>query len=341
MAPSSSSSPPGPAEFVLERGTEFRPLRQIVDVPRRGTAEVTFRLERWIDLRAGGWHAGNTHIHYDEHERRPDERLRLDPRVEDLSVAVVSILQRRELAYASNRFPVGFAGHLSGAALAVDVGEESRHNRTPWEIGYGHVMLLGLQDVVQPVSRGVLVDDDDPDYPPLVDACDTAHAQGGLAVWCHNGKGMEAPIAAALGRLDAFNLFDPYWMDPEWDVWYDLLDCGFVLPASTGSDWFVCSSNRVYVDIGGGAEPRRRPTATPTATPPAPTPSTPGPSARCPTARPAPPAPASCPPSRIPPGSTACGPGAPSSPTAPRCGSRSPAGPPAPSWTWAPPAICR
>ena len=33
----SSSCRPAPAEFVLERGTEFRPLRQIVDVPRRGT----------------------------------------------------------------------------------------------------------------------------------------------------------------------------------------------------------------------------------------------------------------------------------------------------------------
>jgi hypothetical protein len=247
--------PPGPAEFVLERGTEFRPLRQLVDVPRRGAIEVTFRLQRWIDLRAGGWHAGNTHIHYDEHEQRPDERLRLDPRVEDLSVAVISVLKRRELAYASNRYRVGFAGHLSGESLAVDVGEESRHNRTPWDIGYGHVMLLGLQDVVHPISRGVLVDDDDPDYPPLVDACDAARGQGGLAIWCHNGKGMEAPVAAALGKLDAFNLFDPYWMDPEWDVWYDLLDCGFVLPASTGSDWFVCSSNRVYVHTGRAAEP--------------------------------------------------------------------------------------
>jgi hypothetical protein len=242
--------PPGPADIVLERGTEFRPLRQVVEIPRRGELEVTFRLQRWIDLPAGGWHAGNTHIHYDQHEQRPDERLRLDPRVEDLSVAVISVLQRRELAYASNRYRVGFARHLSHQSLAIDVGEETRHNRTPWGTGYGHVMLLGLQEVVPPLSRGILVDDDDPDYPPLVDACDAAHAQGGLAIWCHNGNGMEAPVAAALGKLDAFNLFDPYWMDPEWDVWYALLNCGFTLPASTGSDWFVCSSNRVYVHTG-------------------------------------------------------------------------------------------
>ena len=37
---------------------------------------------------------------------------------------------------------------------------------------------------------------------------------------------MEAPVAAALGRLDGLNLFDPFWMDPEYDIWYRLLNCG-------------------------------------------------------------------------------------------------------------------
>jgi hypothetical protein len=115
-------------------------------------------------------------------------------------------------------------------------------------------MLLGLQELVEPMSRGALVSDDDPDYPPLVDACDEAHRQGGIAIWCHSGKGMEAPVAAALGKLDAFNLFDPFWQDPEWDVWYALLNCGMRLPVSTGSDWFLCSSNRVYVHTGAGSE---------------------------------------------------------------------------------------
>jgi hypothetical protein len=30
-----------------------------------------------------------------------------------------------------------------------------------------------------------------------------------------------------------------------------MLDCGVRLPASTGSDWFVCSANRVYSQTGG------------------------------------------------------------------------------------------
>ena len=62
---------------------------------------------------------------------------------------------------------------------------------------------------------------------------------------------MEAPVAAALGKLDAFNLFDPYWEDTEYDIYYRMLNAGMKLPVSTGSDWFICSSNRVYGYTGG------------------------------------------------------------------------------------------
>ena len=248
----------GPAEVVVERGTEYRPLLQTVEIPRTGALEVEFPLERWINLPADGWHAGNTHIHYNEQETRPDERLQLDPQIEDLSVAVISVLKRRELPYASNKYTVG---RPTGAAATLaegpvlDVGEETRHNWwVPRGIAYGHLMLINLAKLVEPLSRGpVLVAEGEPDYPPLIDAADEAHRQGGVAIWCHNGRGMEAPVAASLGKLDAFNLFDPFWQDPEWDIWYDLLTCGLALPASTGSDWFICSSNRVYAFTGDGS----------------------------------------------------------------------------------------
>jgi len=240
--------PGGPTQIVVERGTEYTPLRLTLTAPWTGTVDVDAPLERWIDLPDQGWYGGNTHVHYSEVESRPLDRLRLDPRVEDLPVLVVSRLKRGDIPYASNAFPIG-RHSLSTDAHVIDVAEESRHNMEPWLMGLGHIMLLNIHELVEPVSRGVLVDDANPDYPPLVDACDTARAQGGLVLWCHNANGMEAPIAAMLGRLDGLNLFDPYWMDPEYDLWYALLNCGIRLPASTGSDWFVCSSNRVYVSL--------------------------------------------------------------------------------------------
>src|SRR4051794_39091742 len=240
----------GQADIVIERGVEYHPLRQVVTVPQHGTLELDLPLQRWARLAEQAWYAGNTHVHYDQHETRPLERLALDPRVEDLPIFIVSVLKRRELAYASNVFPIGRHA-LSTPEHLIDVGEESRHNDEPWHIGYGHIMLVNIKQMVEPISRGVLVDDANPDYPPLIDACDAAHGQGGVVLWCHQAQGMEAPVAAILGRLDGINLFDPWWEDPDYDVWYRLLNCGLRLPCSTGSDWYLCSSNRVYTDVGG------------------------------------------------------------------------------------------
>ena len=215
-------------------------------MPSKGTLEATCWLTRWADLPSEHWYPGNTHIHYNELEDRPEERLRLDPEVNDLSVTAVSRITRGEIPYAINRFPVGFMTDYSTTHRQVDCGEESRHNAEHGG-GYGHVMLLNTQNLIEPVSRGDLVGGTDPDYPPLCFACDEAHTQGGLVIWCHNGRGMEVPVAASLGKLHAFNLFDPAWKELEYDIWYRLLNCGIRLPASTGSDWYVCSNNRVYV----------------------------------------------------------------------------------------------
>ena len=242
----------GPTTVIAERGTEYVPARVDLDAAASGTMVVDIELERWSELGDRGWHPGNTHIHYDENERDPDRRLQLDPRVEDLRMTAISILKRWDLEYASNKYAPGMLTDFSSTDHYVQCGEENRHNALgSHEVGYGHIMLLSIRNVVEPVSRGLLVDAFDPDYPPLSYACDDAHRQGGIVIWCHNGRGMEAPVAAALGKLDAFNLFDPTWSDPEYDIYYRMLNAGIRLPASTGSDWFISSANRVYAHTGG------------------------------------------------------------------------------------------
>ncbi|MDA1228910.1 MAG: CehA/McbA family metallohydrolase [Chloroflexi bacterium] len=241
----------GPTQVIVERGTEYAPVIVKLDVPPNGAKAVEITLKRWSGLAQQGWHPGNTHIHYDEKEGRPDERLQLDPRIEDLRMTAVSILKRGSLEYATNKYPIGVLTDFSSAHHYVQSGEESRHNQEPWTIGYGHIMLLNIRNAVEPLSRGVLIDAFEPDYPPLSFACDDARRQGGLVIWCHNGQGMEAPVAAALGKLDAFNLFDPSWNDAEYDIYYQMLNAGMRLPASTGSDWYISSANRVYSYTGG------------------------------------------------------------------------------------------
>lgn len=238
--------PRGHTRVTIERGTEYEPKIVTIQGTSGGTNNLEVEISRWNKFSDQGWHAGNTHIHYDEKETRSDQRLSLDPRVEDLRMTAVSILKRGDLEYATNKYPVGILTDFSSSHHYVQNGEESRHNKKPWEIGYGHVMLLDIRNAIDPLSRGVLVSPFDPDYPPLSYACDETRTQGGTVIWCHNGQGMEAPVAAALGKVDAFNLFDPYWSDAEYDIYYQMLNSGIRLPVSTGSDWYICSANRVY-----------------------------------------------------------------------------------------------
>ena len=98
--------PRGSTDIIVERGTEYEPLRKVVSAPQKGHVDVELQLKRWTDLPSQGWYPGNTHLHYSENEMQPDARLNLDPKVHDLSVTVVSILQRRELPYASNKYPM-------------------------------------------------------------------------------------------------------------------------------------------------------------------------------------------------------------------------------------------
>lgn len=241
--------PSGPLEVTVERGIEYTPLTEMLDVPSSGILKVDLKIGRWINLAQLGWYSGNTHVHYRETETRPDDRLRLDPQVEDLKVLIISILHRWGISYSSNKYPVGHSHDFLGENYVTDVGEECRHNMEDWNPGYGHVLFANIKRLVEPVSRGLLVNRDDPDYPPLCDACDEAHAQGGVVIWCHDGVGMESAVAIALGKVDALNLFDPV-PSVGYDYWYRLLNCGFKLPASSGTDWFICDSNRVYVFIG-------------------------------------------------------------------------------------------
>ena len=79
--------------------------------------------------------------------------------------------------------------------------------------------------------------------------CQEARQIGSTTIWCHNGSGMEAPVTAALGYMDAYNVADG--MEADYDRYYRLLNCGFRLPASSGTDWWITDHNRVFVQVQG------------------------------------------------------------------------------------------
>src|SRR5262249_48906414 len=132
---------------------------------------------------------------------------------------------------------------------------------------WGHMTLVNLRQVVEPVFTGFKDTTNPDDVPTNADAADRAHRQGGLVNYTHiafdtadlyqgaySGKGL--PVDAALGKVDSVDINLSYAGSVA--LWYRLLNCGFRLPASAGTDVFLNrlvgrlpGSDRAYVRVDG------------------------------------------------------------------------------------------
>ena len=93
----------------------------IADADGGNTRMLTFDQE-------SNWYPGNTHIHYDEKENRPDDRMAIDCSVEGYSITCLSVLDRRvAVELAVGRVPQMLRRR---AALAV-VGELQKRYDVP------------------------------------------------------------------------------------------------------------------------------------------------------------------------------------------------------------------
>jgi hypothetical protein len=127
--------------------------------------------------------------------------------------------------------------------------------------------LVNLRQVVEPVFTGFKDTTNPYDVPTNADTADRTHWQGGLVNYTHaaydpadpyqgpyTAKGL--PVDAALGKVDSVDLNNSYAGSVP--LWYRLLNCGFRLPASAGTDCFLNrvvsrlpGSDRAYVRIDG------------------------------------------------------------------------------------------
>jgi hypothetical protein len=179
-------------------------------------------------------------------------------RGEDIGVTNILTLKGEWTSHAiyANEYPMGIVPWASDPHHVIAYGEEYRNNP------YGHVCLLGLQELLEPISSGALGELGGPDYPPNLFVLEAALAQGATTVGAHFGgsildeapiatpwpsTGFEMPADVALGKLQVAEL---YGNAGERDVWYRLLNCGFELPATAGPDWVIKDTPRTYVFLG-------------------------------------------------------------------------------------------
>ena len=271
--------PPGPAKIRVTRGLEYRIAEQTAEIPASGTRELAVALERWTDMAAGGWYSGDNHFHANytmfDYRHRPEDIVFM-AQAEDLNVTMPLVADYGGSpsfdwveGFWDQVFFEGKPSALSQDRTILYENEEFRSTVS------GHVSLINLKDLVQPLFTGFRPMPYFEDYPPISDIADAAHAQGGVVSYVHpflaTGSSfdhydapefkpewkfeaaydaLELPVDLALGKVDALDLstrLDTF--ERTAIVYRRLLNCGFRLVAGAGTDVYADQKRNPPVGI--------------------------------------------------------------------------------------------
>jgi len=233
-----------------------------VDVPGSGERVARVELTRWTNPPSRGWWGGETHVHanygYGQWYNTP-ATMRLQIEGEGLNLANMVVANSDTDGIFDREFFRGEPDPVSSPRHVLYWNEEFR--ATLW----GHMTLLNLKRLVEPLMTGFKDTTNPWDVPTNADIADHVHQQGGHVAYTHPAANARdpflaayaaraLPVAVSLGKIDSLDINGSY--DGTVPLWYRLLNCGFRLPASAGTDVFLNrmrsrlpGSDRAYVHL--------------------------------------------------------------------------------------------
>ena len=240
------------------KGLDYLPVSAGATVEGE-SVEVELRMKRWSPLREAGWHPADSHLHYDRVDAGGDRDWLAMMAGDDIDHAQFMVLKGGMVPGVwASQFAYGKAGETSRDGRTIVAGQEYRDRLQ------GHLLLFGLRKVIQPIMAGVPGSPDN--YPLFPDVLARARALGALTGAAHGGTLSARPtvfLDAILGKLDLIEIAN--WVTGFWplDNWYRLLNCGYILPPTAGSDlpnnpqrepWQpFLGGMRMYARTGGAA----------------------------------------------------------------------------------------
>ena len=174
--------PAAPLVIRAVSGLETDLAEQRIDLTGKRNTELRIPLLRFARARSSGYVAGNTHLHLMKLSRQQSDRyLKQVPLADGLDIVFISYLERAEadLDYTSNKYTPSDLARLAHGHVHFGHGEEHRHNFGSHGEGYGHILLLDIPYLVQPVSVGPGIMRSGTDSPPMQAGIDKARSAGG------------------------------------------------------------------------------------------------------------------------------------------------------------------
>ena len=257
--------PEGTYRVKICRGPEQIVLHSELKVTKDETVKAEFKLQRWTNQQEQGWFSGESHIHanygYGHWYNSPRTMLR-QCSGEDLVVCNFMVANSDGNGTFDRQYFRGTPDPLSTDETVLYWNQEFRS--TIW----GHMTLLNLKQLVEPIYTGFAHTTNPHDYPTNSDVADSTHDQHGHVNYTHPASNVmdpyltayaakAIPLDVALGKIDSMDVMGSNHR-ANMPLWYRMLNCGFQLPAAAGTDCFLNripsrlpGQDRVYVEVPG------------------------------------------------------------------------------------------
>jgi TolB protein len=259
--------PAGPTLIEATSGPEYALTRKQIELEPGKPASAQVRLARWENLAAKGWYSSDAHIHANytapHHQVITPEDVRLEAHAEDLNNANLMVANSSGAFLHDIQYFEGKPHRLSQPDFILYWNEEMRNGGL-----YGHMSFFDLKRLVYPLYTGFRNTPFADDYPANYAQAEAAKKQGAAVTYVHpanstdfatvgGAAARELPVDLALGQVDAIDVVSNADEISSMAMWYRLLNCGFRLAISAGTDSFTNVADhytpgggRVYVHSG-------------------------------------------------------------------------------------------
>ncbi len=221
--------PPGKYTVEAYRGLFYIPVVEAFELKPGVTTKVTLKMQPWA---AGGeWISADDHIHLTRSKDDDGVFLRW-LEAEDLSVG--NFLQLQRQMDASVQYDFGRAGEARRGGYSIRPGHESRSEY------YGHVNVLGGNELIRPLSLGTMYANTQEAYPFPALIFARGRDMGGIVGYAHfSGSTPHSTqlMDLVLGNVDFIEVFQFGVLKTE--AWYELLNAGLRVTGIAGSDFPV------------------------------------------------------------------------------------------------------
>ncbi|MFD2936654.1 CehA/McbA family metallohydrolase [Spirosoma flavum] len=221
--------PPGTYQLTLMKGNEYINQYHTLKIKPGKVFQKTYTMTRWINMVARGWYSADDHIHI---RRSPRENQPLMDwiQAEDINVGVLLKMGDFWETYYP-QYAFGVKGNYRQGNYLLTSGQEDP--RTP---ELGHALSFGATGAVRYGKNYYYYDN----------VFDELHKRGGLTGYAHQAESFHGYRGLTLdglrGKVDMLELLQ-YCVSSHplhTEYYYHLLDLGFPLTATAGSDFPWC-----------------------------------------------------------------------------------------------------